>query len=277
MRATMGTAIAAVLAALLALPAWCAEAPVADRFPGVASAYAVAIDGKLVWASNPDQPRQPASLAKLLAALVLLETDWKPGAEVRVSPGAAGIEGSRIGLKSGEVLSAADLLTGMLVRSGNDACLALVEYAAGSMTSFAARMNQRAAALGMKNSHFVHPCGLDAPGQHTTARDLLLLGGAARQQQEISRRAAAATAMVRTLGGRELRFHNSNALIGRQPDTSGLKSGYTGQAGNCLIATADRHGHQVLLVMLGAPDRWWEAAGIIARGLAVAAPGPRLE
>ena len=79
------------------------------------------------------------------------------------------------------------------------------------------------------------------------------------------------------ISGRELRFHNSNALIGRQPDTSGLKSGYTSQAGNCLIATADRDGHQVLLVLLGAPDRWWEAAGIIARGLAVAAPGPRLD
>jgi D-alanyl-D-alanine carboxypeptidase (penicillin-binding protein 5/6) len=237
----------------------------------------VTIDGRLVWASSPDRPRQPASLTKLLTALVLLDANWKPDAEVRISPLAAGMEGSRIGLKSGEVLNAADLLTGMLVRSGNDACLALVEQAAGSMTSFAARMNQRAAALGMKNSHFVHPCGLDAPGQHTTARDLLLLGEAARQQPEITRRSALAAATVRTRAGRELRFHNSNALIGRQPETSGLKSGYTSQAGNCLIATADRGGHQVLLVLLGAPDRWWEAAGIIARGLAVAAPGPRLD
>jgi len=277
MRAAMRRAMAAIVAALLALPTWSAQAPVTDRFPGVAEAYAVAIDGKLAWASNPDQARQPASLAKLLTALVLLDTGWKPGSEVQISSAAAGIEGSRIGLKPGEVLSAADLLTGMLVRSGNDACLALVEHAAGSMTAFAALMNQRAAALGMQNSHFVHPCGLDAPGQHTTARDLLLLGGVARQQQEITRRAALAAATVRTRGGRELRFHNSNALIGRQADTNGLKSGHTSQAGNCLIATASRDGHQVLLVMLGAPDRWWEAAGIIARGLAVAAPGPRLD
>jgi len=79
MRATMSTAIAAVLAALLALPAWCAEAPVTDRFPGVASAYAVAIDGKLVWASNPDQPRQPASLAKLLAEKGIRVNGVAPG------------------------------------------------------------------------------------------------------------------------------------------------------------------------------------------------------
>jgi D-alanyl-D-alanine carboxypeptidase (penicillin-binding protein 5/6) len=277
MRTAMITAIAAVIMTLLALPLQSAEAPVDDPFPGVAKAYAVAIDGKLIWASDPDGLRQPASLAKLLAALVLLDTNWKPDAEVRISPEAAGIEGSRIGLKPGEVLSAADLLSGMLVRSGNDACLALVEHAAGSMTAFAARMNERAAALGMNHSHFVHPCGLDAPGQHTTARDLLILGGTARQQPEITRRAALATATVRTRDGRDLRFHNSNALIGRQPDTSGLKSGHTSQAGNCLIATAERNGHRVLLVLLGAPDRWWEAAGIIAQGLAVAAPGPRLD
>ncbi|HYP79398.1 MAG TPA: hypothetical protein VEQ17_03860 [Steroidobacteraceae bacterium] len=277
MRAAMRTAMAIAFVAALPFPAGSAQATVTDRFPGVAAAYVVAIDGELAWASNPDSPRQPASLAKLLTALVLLDSDWKPEAQIRVSAAAAGIEGSRIGLKSGEVLRAADLLTGMLVRSGNDACLALVEAAAGSISSFAARMNQRATAIGMKKSHFIHPCGLDAPGQYSTASDLLILGATARQQREITRRSAAAAATVRTQGGRELRFHNSNALIGRQPDTSGLKSGYTSQAGNCLIATADRDGHQVLLVLLGAPDRWWEAAGIIARGLAVAAPGPRLD
>ena len=277
MRAAMRTAMAIAFVAALPFPAGSAQATATDHFPGVAAAYVVAIDGELAWASNPDSPRQPASLAKLLTALVLLDSDWKPEAQIRISAAAAGIEGSRIGLKSGEVLRAADLLTGMLVRSGNDACLALVEAAAGSISAFAARMNQRATAIGMKKSHFIHPCGLDAPGQYSTASDLLILGATARQQREITRRSAAAAATVRTQGGRELRFHNSNALIGRQPDTSGLKSGYTSQAGNCLIATADRDGHQVLLVLLGAPDRWWEAAGIIARGLAVAAPGPRLD
>lgn len=276
MRAASAQLSAALLAIFIALPARGAETPVADRFPGVATAYAVAIDGRLTWAANPDLPRQPASLAKLLTALVLLD-DWQPGAEVTVSAAAAGIEGSRIGLRKGEVLTAADLLTGMLVRSGNDACLALVERAAGSIPSFAVRMNQRAADLGMKNSHFVHPCGLDAAGQRTTVRDLLLLGEAARMQPEIRERSAMASAAVRTRAGRELRFHNSNALIGRQAETSGLKSGYTGKAGNCLIATAERSGHRVQLVLLGAPDRWWEAAGIIARALSVAAPGPRLD
>lgn len=272
----MRAAIAAGIAALLVCGARGAES-VPDHFPGVAAAYAVSIDGRLVWAAQPDLRRQPASLSKLLTALVLLEQDWRAEAQVTVGAEAAAIEGSRIGLRRGEVLRAADLLSGMLVRSGNDACLALVEHAAGSMSAFAERMNHRAAQLGMKDSRFVHPCGLDAAGQHATARDLLRLADAAAANPEILRRAGAQSAVIRTKAGRELRFHNSNALIGRQPDTIGLKSGYTSQAGNCVIVLAERDGHRVLMVLLGAPDRWWESTGMIARALAVAGQRPRIE
>lgn len=269
----MRAACRVLLAAALGLSAAHAAAgPVEDRFPGIASAYAIAVDGELTWGAALDVPRQSASLAKLLTALVLLEPGWQPDAEVRVSAVAAGIEGSRIGLRTGEVLRAADLLSGLLVRSGNDACLALVEHAAGNMAAFAARMNQRATVLGMRNSRFVHPCGLDAPGQHTTARDLLLLAEAARAEPQILKRAGAESVVVRTRGGRQIRFHNSNALIGREPLATGLKSGYTSQAGNCLIALAGRRGHYVLVVMLDAGDRWWEATGMIAQALGRVAP-----
>jgi D-alanyl-D-alanine carboxypeptidase (penicillin-binding protein 5/6) len=269
MRAACRALLGATLAFAAASPA---AQPVLDRFPGVASAYAVAIDGELTWGAGLDAPRQPASLAKLLTALVLLDPGWQADAEVRVSAAAAGIEGSRMGLRAGEVLRAADLLSGMLVRSGNDACLALVEHAAGNIAAFAARMNQRAAALGMRASRFVHPCGLDAPGQHTTARDLLRLAEAARREAQILKRVGAQSAVVRTRAGREVRFHNSNALIGREPLATGLKSGYTRQAGNCLIALAGRGGHYVLVVLLDAGDRWWEATGMIAQALGRVAP-----
>ncbi len=270
--------MAAACLVIAAVPgAACGAEHPPDRFPGAAAAYAVSIDGRLTWAANLDLPRQPASLAKLLSALVLLEHDWQPDADVRVSAAAAAIEGSRIGLRAGEVLRAADLLSGMLVRSGNDACLALVEHTAGSLSAFAARMNQRAAALGMRDSHFIDPCGLDAPGQRTTARDLLKLAEAAQANRAIALRAGALSGAIRTRAGRELRFHNSNALIGREPDVTGLKSGYTGQAGNCLIALAEQDGHQVLLVLLGAKNRWWEATGMIARALSAASPSARLD
>lgn len=270
---------AAILAVIAALPlaARSATPPVADPYPDIAAAYALSIDGRLVWAANPDLHRPPASLAKLLTALVLLEADWNPAAEVHVSASAAGIEGSRVGLRRGEVLRAEDLLTAMLVRSGNDACLALVEHAAGSITAFAARMNQLAAALDMRSSHFAHPCGLDAPGQHTTARDLLRLAEAARTQPQITLRAAMASAEILTQDGRRLRFNNSNALIGRDAEVTGLKSGYTSRAGQCVIALAARDGHTVVLVLLGAQERWWEATGMIARALGQASPRPRLD
>jgi len=272
----MRAAIMAVIAAL-PLAARGAAPPLPDPFPGIAAAYAMSIDGRLAWAANPDLRRPPASLAKLLTALVLLDDEWNPAAPVTVSASTAAIEGSRIGLRGGEVLRAEDLLTGMLVRSGNDACLALVEHAAGSISAFAVRMNRRVAALGMDSSHFVHPCGLDAPGQHSTARDLLKLAEAARGNSEITRRAAMTTAEIQTQAGRRIRFHNSNALIGRDAEVTGLKSGFTSRAGQCVIALAERDGHIVLLVLLGAKERWWEASGMIARALGQASPRPRLD
>jgi D-alanyl-D-alanine carboxypeptidase (penicillin-binding protein 5/6) len=272
---------AAILAVVAALP-WMAHAgappPVTNPYPGIAAAYALTIDGRLTWADATDQRRQPASLAKLLTALVLLESPrWQPEAHVTVSAAAAGIEGSRIGLRQGEVLRAIDLLTGMLVRSGNDACLALVEHDAGSMPAFAERMNRHAAALGMRDSHFVHPCGLDARGQYTTVTDLLALAEAARQEPRILQRAGAQSGEIRTRAGRRVAFHNSNALIGREPDVIGLKSGFTSQAGNCVIALASAEGHTVVLVLLGAKDRWWEATGMIARAMGIAIGRPRLD
>lgn len=272
---------AAILAVIAALPlAVHAGAPprVTNPYPDIAAAYALAIDGQLTWAAETDLRRQPASLAKLLTALVLLESPgWKPDADVTVSAAAAAIEGSRIGLRQGEVLRAVDLLTGMLVRSGNDACLALVEHAAGSMPAFAERMNRHAVQLGMHNSNFVNPCGLDARGQYTTVADLLVLAGAARAEARILQRAGAQSGEVRTRAGRRISFHNSNALIGREPQVIGLKSGFTSQAGNCVIALAVEEGHTVVLVLLGAKDRWWEATGMIASALGRASGRPRLD
>ena len=272
---------AAILAVIAALP-WAVHAgapPAAGNpYPDIAAAYALTIDGRLTWAAAIDLRRQPASLAKLLTALVLLESPrWKPDEGVTVSAAAAGIEGSRIVLRQGEVLRAIDLLTGMLVRSGNDACLALVEHAAGSMPAFAERMNRHAARLGMRDSHFVHPCGLDAPGQYTTVADLLVLAEAARGEPRILQRAGAQSGDIRTRAGRRLRFHNSNALVGREPQVIGLKSGFTSQAGNCVIALADGDGHTVVLVLLAAKDRWWEATGMIARAMGLASGRPRLD
>ena len=253
--------LGAVLALLGAQSAGAASP--ADAFPNAARAYVVAVDNRTLWARNADSPRPPASLAKLISALVLLRDPWDDKRVVRISKAAAAIEGTQLGLKEGEQLRAGDALTAMLMRSANDACLALAEDANGSVTGFVARMNSLAAELGLRNTVFRTPCGLDAPGQRTTANDLLMLARAAMLRPEIAKRVGRARDSVVTLDGRKISFTNNNALVGRTPGTIGVKSGYTSAAGKCVIALAERDGHRVWLVMLDAPNRWWAAEGII--------------
>jgi len=234
-----------------------------DRYPGAAAAYAVVIDGRLAWGRAIDAPRPPASLAKLLTAIVLLDRGWDPQEQIPVSATAAGMPAARLGLRAGDSLRAGDALAALLVRSANDACAALAEHAAGSLGAFAARMNERAAALGMRASHFVNPCGLDAPGQQSTARDLLRLAQAASEHPVIATAVAQRSASLATSSGQQLRFDNGNLLLGRVDGVVGMKSGFTSNAGRCLIALARRGTHQVWLVLLDAPDRWRVATGIL--------------
>jgi serine-type D-Ala-D-Ala carboxypeptidase (penicillin-binding protein 5/6) len=277
--------LAVLMLALGAAQALHAAAPVAqarppDRFPGIAPAYAVIVDGRLTWGAELDTPRPPASLVKLLTALTLLDGSgadgpWHAEDIITISAQAAAIEGSQVGLRAGERVRADDLLTAMLVRSGNDACLALVEHFAGSIGAFLPRMSARARALGMNSSRFLHPCGLDVPGSHTTVRDLIPLAEAALAQPQLALRGGAVEARIRTLDGRELHFKNSNALIGRDPEAIGLKSGYTKLAGRCLIGVAARGPHRAIVIMLGAEERWWAASNLLVLGLAEAAAPTR--
>jgi len=251
------------LAWVLALAAAGAAAAPTDAYPGAAASYLVVADGAPLWARAAAPPRPPASLIKLLAALVLLRDDWSPGAAVTVSGRAAAATGSRIGLRAGDSLAAGDALVAMLVRSANDACLALAEHAAGSQDAFAARMNELGLELGLTETHVVHPCGLDRPGQASSAQDLLKVATIALERPEIAAIVARRTAQISTADGRVLTMHNGNALLGRADGVRGMKTGYTIGAGKCLIAVADRHGHRVWLVMLNAPNRWWVASGML--------------
>lgn len=259
---------AALLVASLAGTAR-AQEPV-DRYPDAAAAYAVAVDDELVWGRGLDTPRPPASLTKLLSALVILDHHWNADASVTVSAQAAGVQGSRIGLRAGDRVRAGDLLTGMIVRSGNDACMAMAEHVGGTTENFVRLMNEKAAQLGMNASHFRNPCGLDADGHVSTARDLLVLARAAADRREIAIRATALRAEFRTLNGRHIRFRNTNAILGRDPDTIGLKTGFTNRAGKCLIALAEHGVHRVWVVLLHAPNRWYSASDLLAQGMALA-------
>lgn len=265
--------LVALLAALVCPLVVAASEPAVDLFPRAAAGYIVAINGKARWARAPDSPRAPASLTKVLTALVLLERDWRPHAEIVVSARAAKASGARLGLRAGERVYAIELLEAMLVASANDACLALAEAAAGSAPKFVARMNARAAALGMVASHFEDPCGFDQPRQVTTPNDLLRLTETALAQPVFSQAIAQARGEVHTLGGRKLTYATSNLLLGRLDGALGVKTGHTSNAGRCLIGLATRGTTQVIVVLLDAPDRWWTAAVLIEEAFRAAQSG----
>ncbi|HKQ27396.1 MAG TPA: serine hydrolase [Burkholderiales bacterium] len=222
-------------------------------------------DGRVLWAGGADRRLPPASLAKMMTALIALERGGLESVVV-VSRTAAQATGTRLGLRAGEKLKAHDLLAATIVRSANDACRALAEHLGKGAAGFVATMNERAAALGLANTHFVDPCGHDRDGQFSTAADLARLAEAVVQHPGYLRLARTPKLSIRTAdGGRSFSFNNTNALIGRYDGTIGLKTGYTERAGNCLVALVEKDGARVLLVMLNAPNRWWNAVGLLDR------------
>jgi D-alanyl-D-alanine carboxypeptidase (penicillin-binding protein 5/6) len=248
--------------ALVFLAAGLAQAA-EDPFPGAGEAYLVKRDGRVLWARAAERRLPPASLAKMMTALIALERGSLE-AVATVSGDASRAGGARLRLREGDRLRARDLLAATVIRSANDACRALAEHLGGSAAAFVEGMNARAAALGMRDTRFADPCGHDRPQQYTTAADLARLADAVMRQPEYLRLARLPRLTVRTVDGRRsFPLSNTNALLGRYDGALGLKTGYTRQAGNCLVALAERNGVQVLVVLLNAPNRWWNAVGLL--------------
>lgn len=244
-----------------------------DPYHNQAVAYATVVDGEMIWGKNVDMQRAPASLTKLLTALVLLNADWDPNAWLDVSHDAAHATHPRAGLHTGDQVRADDALQAMLMHSANDACMVLAENAAGNIHAFAIRMNAMAAQLGMKSSHFEHPCGFDEDGQYSTVNDLLRLAKAAHANPRIAQIVQQEEAEIAVAKGRKLAFHNTNLLLGRKAGVMGLKTGYTAQAGHCLIAVAEHSGHRIWLVLLDSQHRWTTANRILSDAFTVAERG----
>jgi D-alanyl-D-alanine carboxypeptidase (penicillin-binding protein 5/6) len=257
-------AAAALAAGALPAPGRAGEsqAHAPDRFPRAGAAYLVVRDGALLWARNPDAPLPPASLTKLMTALLATERG-APGTWLTVSARAARETGARLGLRAGEQVRAGDALAAALVASANDACLALAEHVGGSVEAFVAAMNDRAASLGLAATRFENPCGHDAPGHRASARDLLALTRAVLAVPALRELAARERVTVVTRGGRRLVAPTRNSLLGRVRGLTGVKTGTTDGAGRCVIARAERDGSEVVVVLLAAPDRWFTAAALV--------------
>lgn len=238
------------------------QAP-SDRYPKAAKAYLIEVDGHARWARLEDTALPPASLTKLMTALVLLGPDWDPRATVTIDALAAGTGGARAGLREKERYRAGDLFTAMIVRSANDACTALVQHRSGGVDRFVALMNAKAREMGLRSTQFANPCGFDAPGHRSTARELLAIAKAAQAHDEVAQAAQLPTFELRSLEGRHIPLATTNLLLGRVEGVIGLKSGYTSRAGRCLIVRARRGTHEAWLVLLDAGDRWWTSATLV--------------
>ncbi len=208
--------------------------------------------GQILATVAPHDARAMASTTKIMTALLVLERANLSDA-VTVPPEAL-IGGSTMNLSAGEVLSVEQLLWGLLINSGNDAALTLAIHLAGSETGFVALMNERAAQLGMANTHFANPHGLDAPGHVSSAYDLWLVTQAALQYPLF--RQIVATPSI-TIAGHPLL--NTNELLTTLPGADGVKTGTTDLAGQCLVASVSDDAHRTVAVILGSGDRFSDA------------------
>ena len=201
-------------------------------------------------ALNPDEPMLIASTTKIMTAMVVLE-NCTLRESVAVTKAHTDVEGSSALLQAGETYTVEELLYGLMLASGNDAALALAEHTAGSVEGFAALMNAKAEALGLENTHFANPHGLNASDHFSTARDLALMTAAAMENPAFCRIFAA-----QTYSTHGVEYRNHNKLLESCPGCIGGKTGYTRAAGRTLVSCAERDGFRLICVTLSDPDDW---------------------
>lgn len=221
-----------------------------------------AATGRVLYEKNADEQSLIASTTKIMTALVVCE-QCNVLDRMRIPKEAVGIEGSSMYLQEGEVLTIQELLYGLMLRSGNDAAVALAIYCGGTVEGFAELMNDKARVLGMSESHFVNPNGLDAPEHYSTARDLAILAAYAMENPIFYKTVSAKTV---TVGNRYLRNHNK--LLWQLEGADGVKTGYTKAAGRILVSSATRDGRRLIAVTINAPDDWNDHRALLEDGFA---------
>lgn len=221
--------------------------------PPVINALAAVVvevsSGRVLYEKNATQKRSIASTTKIMTAIVALE-NANLDEEIVISKRAASIGGSVIGLRAGQKYTVREMLYAMLMASANDAAIAIAEHVAGTVEDFAKMMNKKAESLGMEDSHFVSPHGLDRDNQYSTAYDMAIITIEALKNPLFAEIVSTKSSYI---PGHSL--YNTNELLGSCPGVDGVKTGYTGKAGRCLITTVKRGDMRLISVVLGSPTR----------------------
>jgi D-alanyl-D-alanine carboxypeptidase (penicillin-binding protein 5/6) len=223
-----------------------------DAPPTIASS-AIMIDGRsgeTVFLKNPDVKRPVASTQKLLTALLVVEHGGLDE-PVRVSAADCQVEPTKLSFRPGEVYTRRQLLPALLVHSCNDVALCLARNDAGSIPAFAQKMNARAGTLRAFNSHFVNPNGLPVGGQYSTARDMARIAYAVYHNSTLRQYMRLRGLSFTFNSGRHRFLEATNKLITRSSIFTGMKTGYTGPSGRCLVSSVSSGGHDLILVQLG--------------------------
>lgn len=232
----------------------------AASVPSVGAQSAVLMEaesGEILYNHNGDARLPMASTTKIMTALVAIEHTKHLDKEVRVAEEAAGIEGSSIYLSAGEKLTMEQLLYALMLESANDAAAAIACEVAGSVDDFAALMNEKAEELGLSNTHFTNPHGLDNEEHYTSAADLGKLASAAMQNETFKKIVSTYKNKIPLNGSEGTRvLVNHNRLLQSYDGTIGVKTGFTKRSGRCLVSAAERDGVTLVAVTLNDPDDW---------------------
>ena len=216
--------------------------------------------GRVLYEKDADRQSLIASTTKIMTALLICER-CNVLDRMRIPKEAVGIEGSSMYLKEGEVLTIQELLYGMMLHSGNDAAVALAIYCAGNVESFAQLMNDKAHSLGLENTHFENPNGLDAENHYSTARDLGVLAAYAMDNPIFAKIVSTKTVKI---GQRCLKNHNK--LLWQLEGADGVKTGYTRAAGRILVSSAQRNGRRLVAVTIADPNDWQDHIFLMEAG-----------
>ena len=235
--------------------------PVSGAAVSARRAYVLdAVSGRVLYEKAPNERSLIASTTKIMTALIVCE-QCNVLDRMRIPEEAVGIEGSSMYLKAGEVLTLQELLYGLMLSSGNDAAVALAIYCGGTVEGFAELMNDKARNLGLRDTHFENPNGLDSPGHYSTARDLAVLAAYAMENPIFAKTVSTKNLKV---GDRYLTNHNK--LLWRVEGADGVKTGFTKAAGRILVSSACRQGRRIVAVTIDDGDDWNDHANLLEEG-----------